>query len=175
MAAQTNRIRRAPNKAPRYTVNGPMNMRATLNALAIQAPSSKPIPTFPLRSAKPRDNRRPASVTIPAPMTTPRIPSSGLWDKSDGRAATIGGGLPGRLVEEIVMVVALMIYCAYFLVRTFTTTDSPGRNWDVRAESSRPIFTGTLCTTFVKFPVALSGGRSANCDPLAGAICRTLP
>jgi NAD(P)-dependent dehydrogenase (short-subunit alcohol dehydrogenase family) len=146
-----------------------------LNALAIQAPSSKPIPTFPLRSAEPRDNRRPASVTIPAPMTTPRIPSSGLWDKSDGRAATIGGGLPGRLVEEIVMVVALMIYCAYFLVRTFTTTDSPGRNWDVRAESSRPIFTGTLCTTFVKFPVALSGGRSANCDPLAGAICRTLP
>ena len=32
------------------------------------------------------------------------------------------------------------------------------------------ILTATLCTTFVKLPVALSGGNSANCDPDAGAI-----
>src|SRR5262249_31030029 len=33
---------------------------------------------------------------------------------------------------------------------------------------SRTIFTGMRCTTFVKLPVALSGGSSANSCPLAG-------
>jgi len=37
------------------------------------------------------------------------------------------------------------------------------------------ILTGTRCVTFVKLPVALSGGSKANCDPLAGAICSTRP
>src|SRR5262249_28170835 len=64
---------------------------------------------------------------------------------------------------------------AYGLVRTVTTTDKPERSVGVRAASSSATFTGTRCTTFVKFPVALSGGRSANCDPLAGAISSTRP
>ena len=37
------------------------------------------------------------------------------------------------------------------------------------------IRTGMRCTTLVKLPVALSGGSSANCDPLAGAIRSTRP
>src|ERR1700745_577162 len=63
-----------------------MNIRAMLNALLIQAPSSKPIPTLPFRSAKPSVSNRPATVTMAAPSNTPAIPSSGLFDKSSGRA-----------------------------------------------------------------------------------------
>src|ERR1700740_764505 len=69
-----------------------MNIKATLKALEIHAPSSNPIPTFPLRSAKPSVSNRPVRVTIPAPSTTPTIPSSGLWDRSVGSAASPGGG-----------------------------------------------------------------------------------
>src|SRR5262245_29134225 len=64
-----------------------MNTSATLNALLIHAPASKPIPTFPLRSARPSESSRPASVTIPAPRITPAIPSTGLCDRSAGSAA----------------------------------------------------------------------------------------
>jgi hypothetical protein len=77
-----------------------------------------------------------------------------------------------------VIVVALMSRCSvklYFLVRTVTIAESPGRNCAVSVESSSAILTGTLCTTLVKFPVALSGGNNANCDPLAGAISSTRP
>ena len=63
----------------------------------------------------------------------------------------------------------------YGFVRTVTTADNPDRNRVVSVESSSAILTGTRCTTFVKLPVALSGGRSANCDPLAGAISITRP
>src|SRR5262249_48808806 len=52
--------------------------------------------------------------------------------------------------------------CPQSLVRTVTTADNPGRSLAVNGESSRAIFTGTLWVTFVKFPVALSGGSSAN-------------
>ena len=56
------------------------------------------------------------------------------------------------------------------LVRTAAITDSPGRNRPTVAwPGSSTIFTGTRCTIFVKLPVALSGGNSANCDPLAGS------
>ena len=37
------------------------------------------------------------------------------------------------------------------------------------------IFTGIRCVIFVKLPVALSGGRSANAEPLAGERLATLP
>ena len=35
--------------------------------------------------------------------------------------------------------------------------------------------TGTRCTTFVKLPVALSGGSSANFAPVAALTLSTLP
>ena len=57
-----------------------------------------------------------------------------------------------------------------------TSVDSPGRNLPCSGcPGSSAIFTGIRCTTLVKFPVALSGGRSADCEPLAGAISTTLP
>ena len=56
-----------------------------------------------------------------------------------------------------------------------TIADNPDRNRAVSVESSSAILTGTRCTTFVKLPVALSGGSSANCEPLAGAISSTRP
>src|SRR5262249_41570593 len=60
-------------------------------------------------------------------------------------------------------------------VRTTAITDRPGRKWFDAWFSSRMILTGTRCVTLVKLPVALSGGNRANCDPLAGAMCDTLP
>src|ERR1700678_2210156 len=45
------------------------------------------MPTCPLRSAMPRLSMRPARVTSPAPVTTPRMPRRGRVDTSDGIAA----------------------------------------------------------------------------------------
>src|SRR4051812_16410626 len=45
------------------------------------------MPTWPLKSASPRPSMRPVSVTSPAPVITPRIPSRGRVDTSDGMAA----------------------------------------------------------------------------------------
>src|SRR5262245_10428168 len=64
-----------------------MNMIAALKTVPTHAPWSKLSPMFPLRSARPSESSRPASVTIPAPRITPRIPRMGLSDKSAGGAA----------------------------------------------------------------------------------------
>lgn len=57
-----------------------------------------------------------------------------------------------------------------FDVSMMGITDIPGLSLSLRpAASSITIFTEMRCTTFVKFPVALSGGRSENCAPEAGA------
>src|SRR5258706_15319534 len=64
-----------------------MNISEALKALSSQAPSSKLMPTCPFKSARPRLSIRPVRVTSPAPMTTPRIPSRGLVETSDGMAA----------------------------------------------------------------------------------------
>ena len=59
-------------------------------------------------------------------------------------------------------------------VRIVATTDIPGRNFPA-SRLSRPIrsLTGIRCTTLVKLPVALSGGKRLNCAPLAGAMLST--
>src|SRR5215831_362257 len=99
-----------------------------LYALLIHAPSSKPNPKPPLRSARPSEIMRPVSVTTPAPMMTPRIPSSGLFESSLGIAAAadcairIGGT---AMVDE-----AIGLFHQW-RVRTVTTAESPGRNFDV--------------------------------------------
>ena len=63
----------------------------------------------------------------------------------------------------------------HFLVRIVATAENPGRNCKGMDESSSAMLTGTRCTTLVKFPVTLSEGNKANCDPLAGAISSTRP
>src|SRR4029077_19642162 len=45
------------------------------------------MPTCPFKSARPRLSMRPARVTSPAPVTTPRIPRRGRAKTSDGMAA----------------------------------------------------------------------------------------
>ena len=55
--------------------------------------------------------------------------------------------------------------------RTLATTDIPGRS----GRSAPSVFvmrmrTGMRCTTFVKFPVALSGGNNENLAPVAEAM-----
>ena len=51
-------------------------------------------------------------------------------------------------------------------------TQHPGR---ARHRRRSTILTGMRCTILVKLPVALSGGSSANCWPLAGAMLSTTP
>src|ERR1700735_1847795 len=105
-------------------------------------------------------------------MMTPRIPSNGLFDSSDGAtparpfAICAGGGKRTAMVEEAI---ARSNHC---LGRTVGITERPGHNTVAALESSNAIFTGILCTTLVKLPVALSGGSRANCEPLAGALSR---
>src|SRR5262245_59963864 len=43
------------------------------------------------------------------------------------------------------------------------------------SSSSSTILTGMRRTILVKLPVALSGGNSANCEPVAGEISSTYP
>src|SRR5580698_11392292 len=62
-------------------------MSDALKALSSQAPSSRLMPTWPFKSAMPRLSMRPARVTSPAPVTTPKIPRRGRVDTSDGIAA----------------------------------------------------------------------------------------
>src|SRR5262245_43934030 len=150
-------------------------MSATLYAELIQAPSSTPRPTVPLRSARPSVIIRPVSVTIPAPRTTPRIPITGRFESSDGSPPAIVLAIcafVGGASEPATVAIGGSAHC---FVRTVAVTESPGRSCAERGVGSRAILTGILCTTLVKFPVALSGGSSANCEPLAGAIARTLP
>src|SRR5713101_6921818 len=80
-------MRRAPIRPPRYTVNGPINIRPMSKAVPIHALSSYPNPWRPLKSGMPREIIRLVSVTTPAPVTTPRIPSSGCAETSAGTAA----------------------------------------------------------------------------------------
>src|SRR5262245_54371302 len=47
------------------------------------------MPTWPLKSARPRVSMRPVRVTSPAPVTTPRIPNRGRVETSDGMAAAV--------------------------------------------------------------------------------------
>ena len=61
-------------------------------------------------------------------------------------------------------------------VWTVATTERPGRSGvALRTSSGKVTRTATRCTTLVKLPVALSGGRSENCAPEAGEIDETTP
>src|SRR6266481_2585845 len=86
-AAAVSKMRRGPIRPPRYTINGPINIRPASKAVAIHALSSYPNPWRPLKSGRPREIMRLVSVTTPAPVTTARIPSSGLVETSAGIAA----------------------------------------------------------------------------------------
>src|SRR6267378_4618887 len=117
---------------------------------------------------------RPVSVTRPAPMITPNIPTRGRVEIADGIAAAVARAISAGVGGRVVIAVDAMMV-RYRLVRTVASTERPGWSLAARLASSRAIFTGMRCTTFVKLPVALSGGSNANCDPLAGAMSITLP
>ena len=56
------------------------------------------------------------------------------------------------------------------------STERPGRRLPIVAGVRlRMILTGMRWTILVKLPVALSGGRRANCWPEAGAMESTVP
>src|SRR6185369_10035732 len=56
-----------------------------------------------------------------------------------------------------------------------TRAERPGTTRPGNGLLVKRIFTGTRCTTRMKFPVALSVGSMANADPLPGAKLSTIP
>ena len=57
-----------------------------------------------------------------------------------------------------------------------TSAEIPGLSGN--SDDASPVTairTGTRCTTFVKLPVALSGGSRANRAPVAGLTLSTVP
>src|SRR5580693_5209737 len=84
-------------------------MSDALKALSSQAPSSTLMPTWPLRSAMPRLSMRPARVTSPAPVITPRMPSRGRFETSDGIAAAAPRAI--STAEGRIVIVEAAIAC----------------------------------------------------------------
>src|SRR6516162_8273056 len=76
-APQVSSTRRAPNRPPRYTEKGPINIIAALNAVPSQDASSTPKCKAPRKSARPTLSRCPAHVAFSAPSSTPKTPNIG--------------------------------------------------------------------------------------------------
>src|SRR5262245_41474216 len=85
-----------------------MNTVDALNAVAIQAPSSKLMPRCPLKSASPRERRRAARLESAAPMTTAKTPRSGLCARSAG-STDRNAAMRSRAVTGAVAVAELVI------------------------------------------------------------------
>src|ERR1700690_3478445 len=64
----------------------------------------------------------------------------------------------------------------YLATVTLASTDIPGEIHLIASPGlSNTIFTGTRWTTFTKLPVAFSGGKSANTDPVPRCKLSTWP
>ena len=92
---------------------------------------------------------RPVSVTMPAPIMTPRIPSRGLFERSAGIAPAVACAICIGVGRGTAIVDAAIVDSNQCLVRTVAITERPGRKVVAMPGSSNAIFTGTLCTTFV--------------------------
>src|SRR5580700_2883667 len=78
------RTRRGPYAAPIHTAMRVTNIWATVCAVVIQAPSSKPAPTAPRMSARPKVDSRPFKVEMKVPSRTATSPSHGIEVGGDG-------------------------------------------------------------------------------------------
>ncbi len=76
-APHVSSTRRAPNRPPRYTETGPMNIIAALNAVPSQEALSTPRCKAPRKSARPTPSNCPAHFEIIAPNSTPKTPNIG--------------------------------------------------------------------------------------------------
>src|SRR5271157_5167841 len=92
-------------------MNGPINIRPKSKAVPIHAASSNPNPWWPLKSGIPSEIMRLVSVTVPAPIRTPRIPSRGLFDRSEGRTLEATNSASCSSVGTGVTLVVLDIVC----------------------------------------------------------------
>src|SRR5215831_5657573 len=69
--------RRTPNRPPRYTESGPMNIMAALNAVPSQDALAGPRSKAPRKSDRPTLSNCPAHFEIIAPNSTPKTPNTG--------------------------------------------------------------------------------------------------
>src|SRR5215470_17008229 len=76
-APHVSSTRRTPNRPPRNTESGPMNIMAALNAVPIQDALSTPRCKAPRKSARPTLSNCPAHFEIIAPNSTPKTPNIG--------------------------------------------------------------------------------------------------
>src|ERR1700679_2375556 len=87
------KIRRGPYAAPNQIAANVTNICATVCAVVIHAPSSKPAPTAPRISARPNVDSRPFNVDMNVPMSTATSPSHGIEVGGEG---SVGAEMPGR-------------------------------------------------------------------------------
>src|SRR5215469_6775493 len=76
-APHASSTRRTPNRLPRYTERGPMNIIAALNAVPSQDALSGPRCKAPRKSVRPTLSNCPAHFEIIAPNSTPKTPKIG--------------------------------------------------------------------------------------------------
>src|SRR5215469_16283524 len=76
-APHVSSTRRTPNRPPRYTDSGPMNIMAALNVVPSQDALSAPRCKAPRKSARPTLSNCPAHFEIIAPNSTPKTPDIG--------------------------------------------------------------------------------------------------
>src|SRR5271154_4290286 len=116
----------------------------------------------------PREIMRLVSVTTPAPITTPRIPSSGWAETSAGTAAPTARAM--SIGEERTIALEAAIFFRLPPRPDSCNHRESGTQFGGKGNIVRSNLDWMRCTTFVKLPVALSGGSQENCDPVAGAI-----
>jgi hypothetical protein len=77
-----------------------MNICPTVCAVVIHAPSSKPAPTAPRMSARPKVESRPFKVEMNVPISTANKPSHGIEVGGD---ASVGAMTPARAEDGTVL------------------------------------------------------------------------
>src|SRR5580698_10985825 len=98
--AATVSTRRGPKARPIQTAAGAINIWATVWAVVIQAPSSKPTCSAPRMSARPKVDSRPVRVEMKAPSRTASSPSHGVRAGGAGQApdAAAAGAITGPVI-----------------------------------------------------------------------------
>src|SRR5277367_1338792 len=116
----------------------------------------------------PREIMRLVSVTTPAPITTPRIPSSGWAETSAGTAAPTARAI--SIGEGRTIALEAAIFFRLPLRPDSCNHRESGTQFDGKGNIVRPNLDWDALYHFREIAVALLSGSRENCGPVAGAI-----